>query len=114
MTIASGLRRRTVAATIAAIQDANIEVEVGGSPVYQVRVLSVTDNYRPDKYGLNSPPTIRFLTVRLQTAIPPMFHQGKDEVTEESVWVHINNISSEGDAKVRAHMQPLPVAGQKE
>jgi hypothetical protein len=70
--------------------------------------LSVTDNFRPDRYGLAQPPAIRYLTVRIRTAIPPMFHQGRDEIVERSVWVRINRVSSEGDVNIRVHMRPLP------
>jgi hypothetical protein len=102
-----------VAATIKAIKDADVEVDVGGTPTYTVSVLSVTDNYKPDKYGLKAPPAVRALTVRLKTSIPPMFHQGKDEVAEASVRVRINRISNEGEAKIRVHYEPFPVKAEK-
>ena len=96
------------AATIAAIEDANVEVEVSGTPVYSVRVLSVTDNYHPGPYGLGAPPTNRALTVRLHTTVPPIFHQGKDEVAERPVRVRINRVGSDGEANIRVHLEPLP------
>jgi len=95
-----------VSATIKAIKDAQIEVMVLGSPTYTVKVLSVQDNSRPAPYGLSPPPTA--LTVRLKTAMPPMFHQGKDEVIDAPVRVEINHVGSDGEAKVKAHFQPFP------
>jgi hypothetical protein len=106
--IPSKAGQEDVAATIKAIEDANVEVDVAGTPTYQVRVLSVTDNYRPGPYGLNQPPQNRALTVRLKTSIPPMFHQGKDEIAERAVWVRINRVSSEGEAKIKVHLKPFP------
>jgi hypothetical protein len=66
------------------------------------------DNYQPGPYGLNPPPLNRALTVRLKTAIPPMFHQGKDEVADINVWVRINGVSNEGEAKIKEHLRPFP------
>ena len=95
-------------ATIKAIKDGKVEVDIGGTPTYSVKVLSVEDNFNPGPYGLNAPPTNRALKVRLSTSIPPMLHQGKDEITEESVRVRINGVSNEGDARIKVHYQPFP------
>ena len=97
-----------VAATTSAIQDGNVEVDIGGTPAGTVRVLSVADNYKPDRFGLAAPPVVRFLTVRLRTTIPPMFHQGADETVETTVNVRINRTGSEGAASIRVHYQPFP------
>ena len=96
-------------ATIKAIENAKVEVDVGGTPTYQVRVLSVTDNYNPGGGPIpKAPPLNRALTVRLKTSIPPMFHQGKDEIGEASVRVRLNNIGNDGDAKIKVHWEPFP------
>lgn len=97
-----------VTATSGAIYDGRVEVDVGGSPAGLVTVVSVADNYRPDRFGLTAPPVIRYLAVHLRTTVPPMFHQGRDEIAPRPVWVRINGISSEGEADVRVHLRPLP------
>jgi hypothetical protein len=99
------------AATIKAIENAKVEVDLGGTPTYQVRVLSVQDNYKPSGLVPKPPPLLRALTVRLKTSIPPMFHQGKDEIGEVSVRVRINNIGNDGDAKIKVHWEPFPTKG---
>jgi hypothetical protein len=96
------------AATIKAIKDGKVEVDIGGTPTYSVKVVSVEDNFNPGPYGLNAPPTNRALKVRLHTSIPPMLHQGKDEIAEASVRVRINGVSNEGEANVKVHFQPFP------
>jgi hypothetical protein len=108
ISIPSDAKPEDVTATTKAIKDAKIEVMVLASPTYTVKVLSVEDNYIPDKMGLKPPPTVRYLTVRLKTAMPPMFHQGKDEVIDAPVRVEMNHVGSEGEAKVKAHFQPFP------
>jgi hypothetical protein len=111
--IPSNANQDDVAATIKAIQNANVEVDIAGTPTYQVRVLSVSDNHKPGPYGLNPPPLNRALKVRLKTSIPPMFHQGKDEIAERAVWVRINRVSNDGEAKIKVHLKPFPSKGDE-
>lgn len=108
VSIPSDISDEDAKATHDAIEDGRIEVDVGGSPCGLITVLSVTDNYRPDPMGLRGRPTMRALNVRLRTSIPPMFHQGKDEVIEQYVTVRINGVSSNGDATVKARVQTVP------
>src|SRR6266704_729106 len=105
ISIPSDAKPEDVTATTKALKDAQVDVMVLGSPTYTVKVLSVEDNYKPGPYGVNAPPAVRFLTVRLQTAMPPMFRQGKDEVIEAPVREEINHVGSDGEAKVKAHFQ---------
>lgn len=97
-----------VAATIDAIEGGRVDVDLGGSPCGLITVLSATDSYRPDRFGLNTPPLNRAVIVRLRTSIPPMFHQGPDEYAAVPVSVHINNTLNEGSATVQAHLSPFP------
>jgi len=97
-----------VIATTKAIKDAKVETMVSGTPTFTTDVLSVQDNYIPDRLGLKQPPLNRALAVRLKTSLPPMFHQRKDAVIDAPVWVEINHVGSEGDLTVKAHFQPFP------
>ena len=97
-----------VRATRAAIENGTAEVLIGGQPAMVVRILSVADNYRSGPYGLGQPPLNRALTVRLSTTLPPLFHQGPDEMSDRPVRVQINRVGSEGDVVVQVHMRPFP------
>lgn len=103
-----GAKAQDVAATIAAINDGTIEIDIGGQPAMQAAVVSVTDSFKPDKYGLSAPPIDRHLLVRLRSAVPPMFHQRPEGFEQKAVYVRINRISSEGEATIRVHMRPFP------
>jgi hypothetical protein len=103
-----GATAADVSATIAAIEDGSLDIGVGGSPALRASVLSATDSFTPDRYGLRAPPIDRHLLVRIRTAVPPMFHQGPDIIDARSVSVRINGVSNEGDAQIRVHLRPFP------
>ncbi len=103
-----GAKAADVAATIAAINDGSLDVEIGGQPAMQASILSVTDSFKPDKYGLSAPPLDRHLLVRVRSAVPPMFHQRAEIFDQRPVYVRVNRVSSEGEATIRVHMRPFP------
>jgi hypothetical protein len=97
-----------VSATIQALKDAKLEADFDAIPAYSVKLLSARDSHEGSRFDLAPPPTNRAINVRLRTSIPPMLHEGKDEVIEASIHVRISRITAQGEARLKVHYQPFP------
>lgn len=111
ISIPSKANPEDVSATLQALKDAKLEADFDTTPAYSVTMVSARDNYNGSDFDLAPPPVNRAISVRLRTSIPPMLHQGKDEITDASIRVRINRIAADGAVKLKVHYQPVPAKG---
>jgi hypothetical protein len=95
-------------ATVKAIRNAKVEVDIGGTPTYRVQIVSAEDNYQGGDYSLNPPPAHRAINVQLRTSIPPMIRPGNPVIVDATVTVRLNGIRNDGEAKLKVRYQPPP------
>ncbi len=100
------IKAEDAAATVKAIRNAKVEVDIGGTPTYRVQVVSVADNYQGGDYSVNPPPAHRAIKVQLRTSIPPMIRPGKPVIVDATVTVRLNGIRNDGEAKIKVQYQP--------